>query len=63
MTLDDLKHHIETILRTTDTAFKFGEMRIQAVLFLLLLAPQGSRPKISLTLRKYNPLCTNLGVD
>lgn len=45
MSLSDLKLHIETFLCTTDQDFKLGEIRILAVLFLLLLAPQGSRPQ------------------
>lgn len=51
MTLDDLKLHIETTLRTTSKDFKLGELRILAVLFLLLLAPQGSRPQSILNVR------------
>lgn len=44
MTLEDLKLQIETTLSTTEKAFKVGEQRILAVLFLLLLAPAGARP-------------------
>lgn len=51
MTLEDLKVQIETTLCTTEKAFKVGEIRILAVLFLLLLAPQGSRPQSILELR------------
>lgn len=51
MTLEDLKLQIKTTLRTTEKGFKLGEMRILAVLFLLLLAPQGSRPKSILEMR------------
>ena len=51
MSLEDLKIQIETTLRTTEKAFKLGEMRILAVLFLLLLAPQGSRPRSILMLK------------
>lgn len=51
MTLEDLKLQIETTLRTTEKAFKLGEIRIVAVLFLLLLTPQGSRPRSILELR------------
>lgn len=51
MTLDDLKEQIETTIRTTEKGFKLGEMRVLAVLFLLLLAPQGSRPQSILKLR------------
>ncbi|KAI0855985.1 C2H2 finger domain protein [Xylaria cubensis] len=51
MTLQDLKDQIETTLRTTEKSFKLGELRILAVLFLLLLAPQGSRPASILKLK------------
>ncbi|KAI0435566.1 C2H2 finger domain protein [Xylaria telfairii] len=43
MTLNDLKLQIETTLRTSEKVFKLGELRILAVLFLLLLALAGSR--------------------
>ncbi|KZL74300.1 C2H2 finger domain protein [Colletotrichum tofieldiae] len=45
MTIDDLKQQIETTLSTIKKSFKLGELRILAVLFLLLLAPAGSRRK------------------
>lgn len=45
MTLDDLKLHIETTLKTTAKEFRLGEVRVLLVLFLLLMAPQGSRPQ------------------
>jgi hypothetical protein len=51
MTLDDLKLQIATTLRTREKAFKLGEARILVVLFLLLLAPQGSRPGAILKMR------------
>ena len=51
MTLEDLKLQIETTLQTTHKDFKLGEMRILAVLFLLLLAPQGSRPQSILNVK------------
>lgn len=51
MTLEDLKLQIQTTLRTTEKGFKLGEQRILAALFLLLLAPQGSRPQSILELR------------
>ncbi|KAE9566472.1 hypothetical protein CGMCC3_g17382 [Colletotrichum fructicola] len=51
MTIDDLKQQIETTLGTTRKSFKLGELRILAVLFLLLLAPAGSRPEATLKLR------------
>lgn len=44
MTLENLRLQIETTLNTTELAFHLGEQRILAVLFLLLLAPAGSRP-------------------
>lgn len=51
MTLSDLKLQIETTLFTTSKQFQLGEMRILAVLFLLLLAPQGSRPQSILNIK------------
>lgn len=51
MTLQDLKDQIETTLGTTEKSFKLRELRILAVLFLLLLAPQGARPQSILKLR------------
>ncbi|KAF5520978.1 hypothetical protein CGCA056_v007802 [Colletotrichum aenigma] len=51
MTIDDLKQQIETTLGTTRKSFKLGELRILAVLFLLLLAPAGSRPEATLKLQ------------
>ena len=51
MTLDNLKLQIETTLKTTEKSFKLGEQRILAVLFLLLLAPAGSRPESILQIR------------
>lgn len=45
MTLDDLKLQIETTLNMMERAFKLGEQHILPVLFLLLLAPAGSRPQ------------------
>ncbi|KAI0871586.1 hypothetical protein GGS24DRAFT_509707 [Hypoxylon argillaceum] len=45
MTLEDLKLQLDTTIRTTEKLFKLGEQRILAVLFLLLLAPAGSRPQ------------------
>ncbi|KAK7927845.1 hypothetical protein PG985_004843 [Apiospora marii] len=51
MTVDQLEGQIETTLSTTKKSFKFGEMRIYAVLFLLLLAPAGARPMSILRLR------------
>ncbi|EFY90641.1 hypothetical protein J3458_013381 [Metarhizium acridum] len=51
MTINDLKEQIETTLSTTKKSFDLGEHRILAVLFLLLLAPAGSRPTSILRLR------------
>lgn len=51
MSLGDLKLQIETTLCTTHKDFKLGELRILAVLFLLLLAPQGSRPQSILNIK------------
>ncbi|KAF4480421.1 hypothetical protein CGGC5_v011005 [Colletotrichum fructicola Nara gc5] len=45
------EEQIETTLSTTKKSFKLGELRILAVLYLLLLAPAGSRPKATLDLR------------
>lgn len=51
MTIDNLEQQIETTLSTTKKSFKLGELRILAVLFLLLLAPAGARPMSILRLR------------
>lgn len=51
MTINDLKLMIETTLTTTEMAFRLGEIRILTVLFLLLPAPQGSRPAAILQLQ------------
>ena len=51
MTIDSLEQQIETTLSTTKKSFKLGELRILAVLFLLLLAPAGARPTSTLRLR------------
>ncbi|KAI0103271.1 C2H2 finger domain-containing protein [Nemania sp. FL0031] len=51
MTLEDLKLQLDTTIRTTEKSFKLGEQRILAVLFLLLLAPAGSRPQSILQMR------------
>lgn len=51
MTIDNLKEQIHETLGTTKKSFHLGEMRILAVLFLLLLAPAGSRPMSILKLR------------
>jgi hypothetical protein len=51
MTIDNLEQQIETTLSTTKKSFKLGELRVLAVLFLLLLAPAGARPTSILRLR------------
>ncbi|KAH8807062.1 C2H2 finger domain protein [Xylogone sp. PMI_703] len=51
MTINNLEQQIETTLSTTKKSFKLGELRILAVLFLLLLAPAGARPTSILRLR------------
>ncbi|QLI67036.1 uncharacterized protein G6M90_00g030440 [Metarhizium brunneum] len=51
MTIEDLKKQIETTISTTEKSFKLGELRILAVLFLLLLAPAGARPTSILRMR------------
>ncbi|KAH6988830.1 C2H2 finger domain protein [Ilyonectria sp. MPI-CAGE-AT-0026] len=51
MTIDNLKEQIKTVLSTTKKSFKLGEIRIYLVLFLLLMAPAGSRPTSILRLR------------
>lgn len=45
---------IETTLSTTEKYFRLGEQRILAVVFLLLLAPAGSRPDSILKIRLGN---------
>jgi len=50
MTIDNLEQQIETTLSMTKKSFKIGELRILAVLFLLLLAPAGARPTSTLQL-------------
>ncbi|CAM1503378.1 Fc.00g081540.m01.CDS01 [Cosmosporella sp. VM-42] len=51
MTVETLKEQIETTLSTTEKSFDLGELRILTVLFLLLLAPGGSRAESILLLR------------
>lgn len=51
MTIEDLKLQLDTILRTTDKTFNLGEVRALAILYLLLLAPAGSRPRSILNVR------------
>lgn len=51
MTLDDLRLQVETTLSTTEKDFKLGEQRIIAVLFLFLLALEGSRSNAILEIK------------
>ncbi|KAF5694668.1 C2H2 finger domain-containing protein [Fusarium globosum] len=51
MTIEDLERQAETTIRTTKQRFHIGEHRIYALLFLLLIAPSGSRPRALLFLR------------
>ena len=51
MTIDGLEDQVETTLSTTEKSFELGEIRILAALFLLMLAPAGSRPMSVLLLR------------
>lgn len=51
MTVNGLKEQIHTALSTSKKSFKLGELRILVVLFLLLLAPSGSRPSALLRLQ------------
>lgn len=51
MTIDGLKEQIRTTLSTPRKSFKLRELRVLTVLFLLLLAPSGSRPSALLRLR------------
>ncbi|KAI4592129.1 hypothetical protein KJ359_011504, partial [Pestalotiopsis sp. 9143b] len=51
MTINELKEHNETTLGTTEKSFDLGELRILAVLFNLLIATPGARPRAILSLR------------
>ncbi|KAH7302950.1 C2H2 finger domain protein [Stachybotrys elegans] len=51
ITVETLRDQIETLLSTTKKLFPLGELRILTALFLLLLAPGGSRPMCILLLR------------
>ncbi|KAF4331872.1 C2H2 finger domain protein [Fusarium beomiforme] len=51
MTIEDLQRQAETTISTTKQRFHLGEHRIYALLFLLLIAPSGSRPRALLFLR------------
>ncbi|KAK4119399.1 C2H2 finger domain-containing protein [Parathielavia appendiculata] len=62
MTVETLKDQIETTLSTTKKSFDLGELRIYAVLFLLLLSPGGSRPE-SILLLRYGDIRVTLARD
>jgi hypothetical protein len=62
MTVETLKDQIETTLSTTQKLFDLGELRIYAVLFLLLLSPGGSRPE-SILLLRYGDIRVTLARD
>ncbi|RSL39634.1 hypothetical protein CEP54_016287, partial [Fusarium duplospermum] len=51
MTIEDLEKQAKTTISTTKKTFRIGEHRIYALLFLLLIAPSGSRPQALLFLR------------
>lgn len=51
MSMDDLEFQADTTIGTTRKKFQIGEHRILALLFLLLIAPSGSRPEALLCLR------------
>ncbi|KAI0410839.1 C2H2 finger domain protein [Xylaria grammica] len=51
MTIEDLKKQIYTTLSTTKKSFKLGELRILCIIFHLMLAPSGSRPRALLLMR------------
>ncbi|KAK2051368.1 C2H2 finger domain-containing protein [Colletotrichum caudatum] len=51
MTIDQLKQHIKETLSTTRKIFRLGEVRLLAVLFVLLVAPAGARRKAITRLR------------
>ncbi|KAI3572509.1 hypothetical protein IWW34DRAFT_838119 [Fusarium oxysporum f. sp. albedinis] len=51
MTIEDLERQAETTISTAKQRFHLGEHRIYALLFLLLIAPSGSRPRALLFLR------------
>ncbi|KAH6949606.1 hypothetical protein DER45DRAFT_495140, partial [Fusarium avenaceum] len=49
--IEDLKRQAETAISTTKQRLHLGEQRIYALLFLLLIAPSGSRPRALYFLR------------
>lgn len=62
MTIENLEKQAKTTIKTPSKRFRIGEHRIYAVLFLLLIAPSGSRPKALLFLR-YGDLELSLSRD
>ncbi|KAH6955707.1 hypothetical protein BKA56DRAFT_638131 [Ilyonectria sp. MPI-CAGE-AT-0026] len=51
MTIENLEKQAKKTIKTTKMRFRIGEHRIYTVLFLLLIAPSGSRPTALLFLR------------
>uniref|UniRef100_A0A4E9EQ78 Uncharacterized protein n=1 Tax=Gibberella zeae TaxID=5518 RepID=A0A4E9EQ78_GIBZA len=62
MTIENLEKQAKTTISTTKKIFRIGEHRIYALLFLLLIAPSGSRPQALLLLR-YGDLELSLARD
>ncbi|VTT59410.1 unnamed protein product [Fusarium fujikuroi] len=62
MTIENLEKQAKTTISTTKKRFRIGEHRIYALLFLLLIAPSGSRPQALLLLR-YGDLELSLARD
>jgi hypothetical protein len=62
MTIENLEKQAKTTISTTKKKFRIGEHRIYALLFLLLIAPSGSRPQALLLLR-YGDLELSLARD
>ncbi|KAI1026496.1 hypothetical protein LB504_013130 [Fusarium proliferatum] len=62
MTIENLEKQAKTTISTTKKRFRIGEHRIYALLFLLLIAPSGSRPQALLSLR-YGDLELSLARD
>lgn len=60
MALNDLKLRSDTTLQITEKDFKLGEQRILAISFSLLLALQGSRPRLILEVKFGNFKVRNL---
>ena len=62
MTTEGLKDHVKETLGTTRKSFGLGEMRILAVLFLLMLAPAGARP-LAILLLTFGDILLSLARD